>query len=147
MFLLKAISYSLLSALLFPSSPTVMGFATVFTFFELTTCDVISGFLSNECWDWTPISQHQTPACALRCNNMTCLYWHGLHTKMTSMTRHFGMSYSSLLYICIFFKENSDVVYGLKKYPQGAKDTKDSNLTILPCYVNIFCPREVPGSK
>lgn len=75
---------------------------------------------------------------------MTCLYWHGLHIKTYINDKTF---YNVLLPLAVslhIYTENSDVVNTLKK---GAKDTKDSNLTILPCYVNIFCPCEVPGSK
>lgn len=36
--------------------------------------------------------------------------------------------------------EISDVVYALKEIPQGAKDTKDWNLTIFSCCVNLFPP-------
>lgn len=60
------------------------------------------------------------------------------------------MSYSFLFFLSIsqhtncthmyIYIENSDVVYALKEIPQGAKDTKDSNLTIFSCCVNLTPP-------
>lgn len=93
-----------------------------------------------------PTNQHQPPACALRHNNMAFLYWHGLHIKNFINDKTFYNVLYSLSVSLHIHIENSDVVYALKEIPQGAKDTKDSNLTILPCCVN-FCPCEAPGSN
>lgn len=66
-------------------------------------------------------------------------------SKQTSVPRHFMMSYCVLLKLCILTQK--PLIYTLKTIPLGVKDTKDSNLTIFPCYVNVFCPGEVPGSN
>lgn len=66
-------------------------------------------------------------------------------SKLTSVPRHFMMSYCVLLKLCILTQK--PLIYTLKTIPLGVKDTKDSNLTIFSCYVNVFCPGEMPGSN
>lgn len=117
-------------------------------------CDkwlLIKGMLGLNAYK--PASNHLqlVSACALKHNNMAFLYWHELHIKndindMTFYNVLFSLAVSFLpvyplnaltcsLHVYI---ENSNVVYALKEIPQGAKDTKDSNLTILPCNVNLI---------
>lgn len=82
---------------------------------------------------------------------MAFLYWHGLHIRnyindktfydvLFSLAVSFLPVYSLNALTCTLhiYIENTDVVYALKEIPQGAKDTKELNLTILPCHVNLL---------
>lgn len=87
-----------------------------------------------------PTNQHQTPACALRHNNMVFLYWHGLHIKsdINIKTFHnvlFFLALSSLAdysFNALFMQRALMLFMFWKKSPRVLKILRVS--TLLSCH-------------
>lgn len=72
---------------------------------------------------------------------MACVCWRGLHIKTYISDKTFSrcLAPPPSLFLGILTQKTQVLFTLLKK---GAKDNKDSNLTILLFSVSLFCPHE-----